>query len=83
MKKSEAKIKFIKKIKEEVLGYSPYGFIDQTNWQQFKDTYFFRSGKIENEEYSANINKILSGAAMMHTISEIEKRLDKFLEKYK
>ena len=77
------KKQFIEKIKIEVLGYSPYGFIDHSKWNDFKDTYFFREGSVNDNNYSSEINKHLSGAAMLHTIGEIEKRLNKFLERYK
>lgn len=68
------------KIKQEVLGYSFYGFLDQSKWKEFQAANFFRSGKVEDDEYSSKVNQQLSGAAMQQTIEEIDKRLKKFFE---
>lgn len=66
----------IEKIKREILGIPKYGFEDETLWEDFQDLYFSRSGEINGEAYSADLNKTLSRAAMSHTITEIRKRLD-------
>lgn len=68
------------KIKQEVLGYSYYGFLDHSKWKEFQAANFGRSGKVDEDEYSSKVNRQLSGAAMQQTIEEIDKRLMKLFE---
>lgn len=64
----------------KILGYSTFGFLDQEQWKDFQDTYFFREGEVSGEKYSSKINRHLSGAAMQQTLEEIRNKLEKYFQ---
>lgn len=71
---------FYRQFKRNILGYSPYGFLDQSQWKKFRKKYFYRSGKIIDDEYTPLVNEVLSGAAMQLTLEEIDNRLKKWFQ---
>ena len=73
--------KLIEKIHKEILGIPMYGFEDKTLWKEFQEKHFSRSGEINNETYSSELNKTLSYIAMSQTLNEIRKRLNDLLKK--
>lgn len=64
----------------KVLGYSSFGFLDQEQWVEFQDKYFFREGEVSGEKYSLKVNRHLSGAAMQHTLEEIRNKLEEYFK---
>ena len=78
---TDEKKALLAKIKRDVLGYSSYGFLDHTKWKDFQRKYFARSGQVNNDAYSAQVNQHLSRAALQHTLEEVYKRLEQFFEK--
>jgi hypothetical protein len=67
--------RILRLVDEKLLGYTTFGFVDQELWADFIDTYFFRSGVTEGEEYSSKINRNISGAALCQTLDELHKQL--------
>ena len=72
---------FLGMFDSQVLGRPIYGFEDMDKWNGFIETYFTREGTVNDEHYSAAVNKHLSTAAMLHTIEEIRQRIKKMLGK--
>lgn len=64
----------------DILGYDKYpdgSWKDlPEGWSDFKEKYFFRSGKIDEVAYTSEQNRHISGTAMLQTLDEIKKRLE-------
>lgn len=73
------------KIKRDIIGITNLGFFDtESHWIPFMNKYFFRSGAFQKEDgsedtYTGDVNRHLSGAALLHTLEEVDKRLQELL----
>jgi len=70
----------IEKIQKDVLGIPKYGIEDEAIWGKFINQHFTRSGEINNEPYSSELNQTLSRAALSQTLNHIRFSLNQLIE---